>query len=50
MLLGVLVLALGDWWGYFPYLELVLEDVLLGGQLAVEPEQALLLWGEGLDC
>lgn len=31
------------------YLELVLEDVFLGGHLAVEAQQALLLWGEGLD-
>jgi hypothetical protein len=30
------------------YLELVLEDVFLCGHLAIEAQQALLLWAKGL--
>lgn len=37
--------GLGWCWAY---LELVLKDVLLGGHLAVEAQQALLLWAQGL--
>lgn len=34
--------------GVRTYLELVLEEVFLGGHLAVHSEKALLVWAQGL--
>lgn len=34
--------------GFGTYLQLVLEEVFLGGHLAVQTEKTLLVWAQGL--